>query len=67
MISNVFSFRHLTAARIMGMNVTNLKSEDAGRALVDKLLSLMSRLNVPNGLRVSGFSFLFSLLTQQFQ
>jgi hydroxyacid-oxoacid transhydrogenase len=48
--------RHLTAARIMGVDVTNLKSEDAGRALVDKLLALMARLNVPNGLKAVGFN-----------
>ena len=60
--SNSFSaliasfFRHLQAARALGVNTTNLREEDASKALVDRLLQIMSRLKVPNGLKALGFT-----------
>lgn len=49
-------FRHLQAARALGVNTTNLREEDASKALVDRLLQIMSRLKVPNGLKALGFT-----------
>jgi hydroxyacid-oxoacid transhydrogenase len=48
--------RHLQAARALGVNTTNLREEDASKALVDRLLQIMSRLKVPNGLKALGFT-----------
>lgn len=55
--SNTSSFfRHLQAARALGVNTTNLREEDASKALVDRLLQIMNRLKVPNGLKALGFT-----------
>ncbi len=47
--------RHLMAAGILGADVSRARPEDAGRILSDKLVSIMQRLKVPNGLRSVGY------------
>ena len=40
----------------MGADVSNAKPEDAGPILVDQIIKIMHRLNVPNGLTAVGFT-----------
>src|SRR5262252_1572533 len=47
--------RHLTAAGILGANVAKAKPEDAGKILADRLVEIMQRLKMPNGLRSVGY------------
>src|SRR2546430_72513 len=46
--------RHLVAAEILGADVSRAKPEDAGKILSDRLIAIMQRLKVPNGLRSVG-------------
>jgi len=48
--------RHLRVASLLGADVSRAKKEDAGRILSDRIVSLMQRLGVPNGLRALGYS-----------
>lgn len=48
--------RHLHAARLMGQEVRAASPEDAGELLVDAIIELMRRVNVPNGLSAIGYS-----------
>src|ERR671935_2081163 len=48
--------RHLVAAEILGADVSRAKPEDAGKILSDRLVAIMQRLKVPNGLRSVGYS-----------
>jgi hydroxyacid-oxoacid transhydrogenase len=48
--------RHLHAAQALGARVHAVRPDDAGRVLADRLLDLMARLRVPNGLRALGYS-----------
>ena len=48
--------RHLHAARLMGQEVHGASPEDAGELLVDAIIGLMRRVNVPNGLSAIGYS-----------
>lgn len=48
--------RHLHAARLMGQEVHDASPEDAGELLVDAIVGLMRRVNVPNGLAAIGYS-----------
>ncbi|MXY45450.1 MAG: iron-containing alcohol dehydrogenase [Chloroflexi bacterium] len=48
--------RHLHAARLMGQEVHGASPEDAGELLVDAIVGLMRRVNVPNGLSAIGYS-----------
>ena len=48
--------RHLEAAAALGANVSNVKGEDAGRVLADRITWFMRELKVPNGLRAVGYS-----------
>jgi len=47
--------RHLTAAGILGADVSKAKPEDAGKILSDRLVEIMQRLKMPNGLRSVGY------------
>jgi len=47
--------RHLVAAGILGADVSRAKPEDAGKILSDRLVGIMQRLKVPNGLRAVGY------------
>ncbi|XP_074656202.1 hydroxyacid-oxoacid transhydrogenase, mitochondrial-like [Tubulanus polymorphus] len=48
--------RHLEAAEILGVDVTNKKLEDAGLILADKLREIMSAMKIDNGLKAVGFT-----------
>ncbi|HXG08428.1 MAG TPA: hydroxyacid-oxoacid transhydrogenase [Gemmataceae bacterium] len=48
--------RHLCAAAFLGMDVSGLRPEDAGRALADRLIQWMKELGLPNGLAAIGFT-----------
>ena len=48
--------RHLLAAEILGADVSRAKPEDAGKILSERIVGLMQRLKVPNGLRAVGYS-----------
>jgi hydroxyacid-oxoacid transhydrogenase len=47
--------RHLIAAEILGADVSRAKPEDAGKILSDRLVAIMQRLKMPNGLRAVGY------------
>ena len=48
--------RHLEAARLMGADTTNSKTEDAGNILANAIVSLMRETGMPNGLTAVGFT-----------
>ncbi len=48
--------RHLHAARLMGQDTRGASPEDAGELLSDAILSLMRRVNMPNGLSAVGYT-----------
>jgi hydroxyacid-oxoacid transhydrogenase len=48
--------RHLEAARLMGVNITHVKKEDAGKILADAVVKLMQKTGIPNGLSAVGFT-----------
>ena len=48
--------RHLVAAEILGADVSRAKPQDAGKILSDRLVAIMQRLKVPNGLRSVGYT-----------
>ncbi len=48
--------RHLKAAELLGVDVTNAKTADAGDLLADAVVGFMQRLNIPNGLSAIGFT-----------
>ena len=48
--------RHLRAAEVLGVDIANAKPEDAGKILADRLIELMQRLKVPNGLSAIGYT-----------
>ena len=48
--------RHLHAAELLGVDVTNAKAADAGDLLADAVVGFMQRLNIPNGLSAIGFT-----------
>ena len=48
--------RHLQAAEFLGADVSRAKPADAGDILADRLIELMQRLHVPNGLSAVGYT-----------
>lgn len=48
--------RHLEAAQLLGADVSRAKASDAGDLLADRLIQLMQRLHVPNGLSAIGYT-----------
>lgn len=48
--------RHLYAAGLMGLDVSEVKAEDVGGLLSDAIIALMRKTGMPNGLRAVGFS-----------
>jgi hydroxyacid-oxoacid transhydrogenase len=49
-------WRRLLAAEILGADVSRAKPQDAGKILSDRIVALMQRLKVPNGLRAVGYT-----------
>ena len=49
--------RHLTAAKILGANVSNKLLADAGEILSDQIVSLIQELRLPNGLKALGYDY----------
>jgi hydroxyacid-oxoacid transhydrogenase len=47
--------RHLHAAKLMGVDTSNVKPEDAGELLADAIIVLMRQSSMPNGLSAVGF------------
>ena len=47
--------RHLVAAEILGADISRAKPADAGKILSERLVKIMQRLKVPNGLRAVGY------------
>jgi len=48
--------RHLEAARLLGVDTTNAKKEDAGDMLANVVITLMKKTGMPNGLTAVGFT-----------
>jgi hydroxyacid-oxoacid transhydrogenase len=47
--------RHLHAAEALGADISDVKLEDAGTVLADRVIEFMRRLNIPNGLSAIGY------------
>ena len=47
---------HLCAAKLMGVDISDAKPEDAGEILADAIVDLMRKVGMPNGLNAVGFS-----------
>jgi hydroxyacid-oxoacid transhydrogenase len=47
--------RHLEAARLMGVNVSGARPEDAGEILAQAIITMMQRTGMPNGLKAVGY------------
>lgn len=47
--------RHLYAAKLMGVDISDAGPEDAGELLADAIIDLMRRTGMPNGLAAVGF------------
>lgn len=48
--------RHLEGAAALGVEVSNINPDDAGRILSDRIIEFMQRLNIPNGLSAVGYT-----------
>ena len=47
--------RHLRAAEVLGAETAGVDAADAGRILADRIIDLMKRLGMPNGLSAVGY------------
>lgn len=48
--------KHLYAAKLLGVEVSEARDEDAGNILADALIAVMKQTGMPNGLSAVGFS-----------
>jgi hydroxyacid-oxoacid transhydrogenase len=48
--------RHLTAAAILGADISHARPADAGKILAERIVMMMQRVKVPNGLRRLGYT-----------
>jgi hydroxyacid-oxoacid transhydrogenase len=48
--------RHLQAAQVLGADVSRARLEDAGKILADRIIHIMQKLHMPNGLQAVGYS-----------
>jgi hydroxyacid-oxoacid transhydrogenase len=48
--------RHLEAARLLGANISDAGPDDAGEVLSNKIIDIMRRTGMPNGLSAVGFT-----------
>ena len=48
--------RHLKAAEALGADISGAGLEDAGEVLANRIIEIMKRLNIPNGLSALGFT-----------
>jgi len=48
--------QHLYAAKLMGVDVSNARPNDAGELLAGTITDLIYRTGMPNGLRAMGFA-----------
>jgi len=48
--------RHLTVAKLFGVDTSNVKSSDAGKVLADALRKFLNKVGVPNGIKALGYS-----------
>jgi hydroxyacid-oxoacid transhydrogenase len=48
--------RHLYAAQLMGVDVSDAQPQDAGQLLANAIINLMGRIGMPNGLSAVGFT-----------
>jgi hydroxyacid-oxoacid transhydrogenase len=48
--------RHLEGARLLGVDITEAKKEDAGDILANAVVSLMKKTGMPNGLAAVGYA-----------
>lgn len=48
--------RHLQAAEALGVDIGGVKAEDAGKVLADRVIEIMRRLDIPNGLSGIGYT-----------
>jgi hydroxyacid-oxoacid transhydrogenase len=48
--------RHLKAAEVLGADISKAKAEDAGKILADRVIAIMKRVKMPNGLKALGYT-----------
>jgi hydroxyacid-oxoacid transhydrogenase len=54
--ASAYPQKHLYAAKLLGVNVSEAREENAGNILADALIAVMKQTGMPNGLSAVGFS-----------